>query len=83
MKRAKAKVLTSGRGQIVRIPKEYHLNCRKVFIEREGDRIVLTPCYDLAMPRPDSWKEYFDTAPRLPSDYQETADMPPEEVEEK
>jgi antitoxin VapB len=75
MKRAIAKVFTSGRSQAVRIPKPYRFNCSEVFIEREGDRIVLTP-------RPRSWKEYFATAPRLPSDYPDSLpDEPPEKVE--
>ncbi len=75
MKRAIAKVFTSGRSQAVRIPKEYRFSCSEVFIEREGDRIVLTP-------RPRSWKEYFATAPRLPSDYPDRLpDAPPEKVE--
>jgi antitoxin VapB len=75
MKRAIAKVFTSGRSQAVRIPKEFRFNCTEVFIEREGDRIVLTP-------RPRSWKEYFASAPRLPADVKLPADPPPEEVED-
>lgn len=75
MKRQIAKVFMSGRSQAVRIPKAYRFECGEVFIEREGERIVLTP-------RPRSWKEYFAGAPRLPSDYPATvADPPPEEVE--
>jgi antitoxin VapB len=59
----------------VRIPKQYRFTCGEVFIEREGDRIVLTP-------RPSSWKDYFDTRPPLPADYPDAlADPPPQEVE--
>ena len=72
MKRAIAKVFTSGRSQAVRIPKEYRFNCDEVFIEREGGRIVLTP-------RPRSWKEYFAT--RVPIDLEVPEDAPPEEIE--
>ena len=75
MKKAIAKVFTSGRSQAVRIRKQYRFNCSEVFIEREGNRIILTP-------RPRSWKEYFATAPRLPSDFPEALpDAPPEKVQ--
>ncbi len=75
MKRQIAKVFRSGRSQAVRIPKAYRFECDEVFIEREGERIVLTP-------RLRSWKDYFASAPRLPADYPATvADSPPEEVE--
>jgi antitoxin VapB len=75
MKRQIAKVFKSGLSQAVRIPKAYRFECDEVFIEREGERIVLTP-------RPRSWKDYFASAPRLPADYPATvADSPPEEVE--
>jgi antitoxin VapB len=75
MKRQIAKVFRSGRSQAVRIPKEYRFDCDEVFIERQGERIVLTP-------RPRSWKEYFANTPRLPADYPDTIpDSAPEEVE--
>ncbi len=41
--RATAKLLKTGRGQAVRIPKEYHFACDEVLIEREGERVILTP----------------------------------------
>src|ERR1700682_450635 len=51
-KRATAKVFTTGRSQAVRIPKEYRFSCDEVLIEREGERVILTP-------RPHSWRDYF------------------------
>ena len=75
MKREVAKVFKTGRSQAVRIPKRFRFATDEVLIERDGDRIVLTP-------RPRSWKEYFATAPRLPVDFPKRIhDRAPEKVE--
>jgi antitoxin VapB len=75
MKRGIAKVFRTGRSQAVRIPKEYRFACDEVFIERQGERIILTP-------KPRSWKEYFAAPASLPADYPEKLlDGPPEDVE--
>jgi antitoxin VapB len=63
-RRATAKPPKTGRGQAVRIPKEYHFACDEVLIEREGERVILTP-------RPRSWREYFASASRFTDDYPE------------
>ena len=74
-KRATAKVFTTGRSQAVRIPKEYRFACDEVLIEREGDRVILTP-------RPKSWRDYFARAARLTDDFpDDIEDRPPEERE--
>ena len=62
MKRQTAKVFTVGRSQAVRIPKAYRFDCDEVFIERDGDRVILTP-------RPASFKEYFEQASRFTEDF--------------
>ena len=62
MKRETAKVFKTGRSQAVRIPKRFRFSTDEVFIEPDGNRVILTP-------RPRSWKEYFATAPRLPADF--------------
>jgi len=77
MKRDVAKVFRTGRSQAVRIPKAYRFECAEVFIEREGDRVILTP-----RKRPRSWKEYFSRPTRLPLDFPDRMeDLPPEPVE--
>ncbi len=38
-----AKVFQSGNSQAVRLPKAYRIDTDKVFIEKVGDSIVLTP----------------------------------------
>jgi antitoxin VapB len=74
-KRATAKVFTTGRSQAIRIPKEYRFACNEVLIERDGERVILTP-------RPRSWREYFTRASRFSDDYPEhIEDAPPEEGE--
>ena len=75
-RRATAKVFTSGRSQAVRIPKEYRFACDEVLIERDGERVILTP-------RPKSWREYFARAARFTDDYpDEIGDRPPQERED-
>ena len=75
MKRRTAKVFKTGRSQAVRIPKQYRFRCDEVFIERDGERVILTP-------RPRSWKDYFARKSRLPKDYPlAIADPLPEKAE--
>jgi len=74
-KRSTAKVFTTGRSQAVRIPKEYRFACDEVLIEREGDRVILTP-------RPKSWREYFARTPRFSDDFPDSIeDRPAQERE--
>jgi len=63
-KRVTARVFKSARSQAVRIPKEYRFNCDEVFIERDGERVILTP-------RPRSWRDYFATARSFTEDHPE------------
>jgi len=75
MKREIAKVFKTGRSQAVRIPKRFRFATDEVLIERDGEKVILTP-------RPRSWKEYFETAPRLPADFpRRIRDRRPEKVE--
>ncbi|MGO9603477.1 MAG: antitoxin [Candidatus Binataceae bacterium] len=76
MKRDTAKIFRTGRSQAVRIPKAYRFDCEEVFIERDGDRVILTP-----RKRPRSWKEYFSRPSRLPADFPDRIDdLPPEPI---
>jgi len=71
MKRQTTKVFRSGRRQAVRIPKAYRFDCDEVFIEREGDRVILTS-------RPASFKEYFARSSRFTEDFPDCIeDKPP------
>jgi antitoxin VapB len=74
-RRTRAKVFTTGRSQAVRIPKEYRFACDEVLIERDGERVILTP-------RPRSWRDYFAHASRFTDDFPEhIKDVAPEERE--
>lgn len=74
-KRSTAKVFTTGRSQAVRIPKEYRFACDEVLIEREGERVILTP-------RPKSWRDYFARASRFTDDFPDRLeDRPAQERE--
>ena len=75
VKRTVAKVFMTGRSQVVLLPKECRFDCDEVLVERDGQRLILTP-------RPRSWHEYFANAPRLTDDFpDEIEDKPPEECE--
>ena len=43
METAIAKVFISGNSQAIRLPKEFRLDTTEVFIQRSGDRLILTP----------------------------------------
>jgi antitoxin VapB len=70
-KRSTAKVFTTGRSQAVRIPKEYRFSCDEVLIERDGERVILTP-------RAKSWRDYFARAARFTDDYPDDPEDRPE-----
>jgi antitoxin VapB len=42
-RRPRAKVITTGRSQAVRLPRGFHVDGTELAIHREGDRIVLEP----------------------------------------
>lgn len=63
---ATAKVFITGRSQAVRIPKDFRFDCDEVTIERDGDRVILTP--KLARKYKD-WADYLANAPRLDDDF--------------
>ncbi len=62
MPRDTTKVFVSGRCQAVRIPIGYRFDTDEVFIERDGDRVILTP-------KPKSWARYFREGKRFSDDF--------------
>ena len=48
-----AKIFMNGRSQAVRLPKECRFDCDEVFIQKQGDKVILTA------KKPD-WDEFFD-----------------------
>jgi antitoxin VapB len=51
--RKTAKIFMNGRSQAVRLPKECRFDCDEVYVEKQGDRIILSP-------RQPGWDEFFD-----------------------
>jgi antitoxin VapB len=67
-----ARIFKNGRSQAVRLPAEYRFATAEVFIERQGDAVILRP-------KPQNWDEFFDRVSQVPSDFlADRADRPPE-----
>lgn len=68
-----AKVFQNGRSQAVRLPKEFRFNTSEVYIEKQGDRVILSP-------RPLSWDDFFESSLKPSMDFmQERVDLPLQE----
>ncbi len=70
-----AKIFMNGRSQAIRLPAEFRFSGREVFIERQGDTVILRP-------KPEGWDDFFARQPRVPADFMaEREDPVPEERE--
>ncbi len=61
-----AKVFMNGRSQAVRLPAEFRFDCREVFIEKQGETVLLRP------KSPDlrkSLTEFFAKTEPFPDDF--------------
>lgn len=75
MEKAIAKVFTTGRSQAVRIPKKYRFATDEVYLEQDGERIILSP-------KPKSWHNYFAQSKHFTDDFPDhIEDLLPEERE--
>jgi antitoxin VapB len=52
--RKSAAIFMNNRNQAVRLPKGFEFAERKVWIRREGDEVILSPC-------PMDWSEFMDS----------------------
>ena len=69
----KAKIFMNGRSQAVRLPKEFRFDCDEVFVERQGDRVILSA-------KKPGWDEFFDSVPVFGSDFlSDREDLPPQD----
>jgi antitoxin VapB len=69
----KAKIFMNGRSQAVRLPKEYRFDCDEVYVERQGDKVILS----VAKP---GWDEFFDSESVFGKDFlSDREDLPPQE----
>ncbi len=58
-----ATVFKNGHGtQAVRIPKEYRISTKEVWIEKMGDSLVITP-------KPISWDDFFTNPLKISDDF--------------
>jgi len=68
-----AKIFMNNRSQAVRLPKEFQIASKEVFIRREGDDIILSP-------RPTDWSAYLAEAPVASDTFMdEVEDLPVQE----
>jgi antitoxin VapB len=68
-----AKVFKSGNSQAVRLPKEFQLDVKEVWIFRQGGDLILRPLKK-------NWQDYFSQGVRFTADYPDQIDdLPAEE----
>lgn len=63
-----AKVFTSGNSQAIRLPKEFRLDTKEVFISRLGDSLILTP-------RMNSWEGFAEGLSGFSDDFAVTDEL--------
>ena len=66
----KAKVFMNGRSQAVRLPREFRFDCDEVFVERQGENVILSPS------RPN-WDEFLDSVSTFGDDFMSSRQDPP------
>lgn len=68
-----AKIFMNGRSQAVRLPKEYRFDCDEVYIEKQGDKVIISAV------QPD-WDEFFNVVSVFDDDFlTDREDLPPQE----
>jgi antitoxin VapB len=70
-----AKLFMNGRSQAVRLPAEFRFEGDEVYIEREGDKVVLRP-------KPRGWEDFFSRSSSVPDDFLADRRDPPPEARE-
>lgn len=68
-----AKVFMNGRSQAVRLPKECRFDCDEVYVEKQGDTVILSA-------KAPDWDDFFDQEPVFGEDFlrEREDDMPQE-----
>jgi len=70
-----AKIFMNGRSQAVRLPAEFRFSVREVFIERQGDAVIIRP-------KPLGWDDFFARPSQVPEDFMaERKDLAPQKRE--
>lgn len=70
-----AKIFMNGRSQAVRLPKEFRFDCDEVFVEKQGDQLILSA-------KKPGWDEFFDATPAFGDDFlADREELPPQNRE--
>ncbi len=69
-----AKVFTSGNSQAIRLPKQFRLDVKEVFIRWSGNNLVI-------MPHPDSWEGFMQGCTGFSDDFSIGSDELPADSE--
>ena len=64
-----AKLFKNGQSQAVRLPKEFRMAGREVYIKKEGEAIVL-------LPKEKSWDTLFDSLKHFAKDFKIERNQP-------
>lgn len=64
-----AKVFQNGQSQAVRLPKEFRVDTKEVYVKRVGDSIVLTP-------KGRSWKAFMESLDKFTPDFMSERKQP-------
>ena len=68
-----AKIFMNGRSQAVRLPKEFRFTSDEVWVQKQGDKVILSATEP-------GWDEFFDLAPVFDEDFlSDRGDLPPQE----
>jgi len=68
-----AKIFMNGRSQAVRLPKECRFDCDEVYVEKQGDKVIISAV------KP-GWDEFFDTVSVFDDDFlSDREDLPPQD----
>ena len=68
-----AKIFKNGRSQAVRLPKEFRFDCDEVFVQKQGDKVILSAIEP-------GWDEFFDSISVFSEDFlAEREDLPPQD----
>ncbi len=66
-----AKLFKNGQSQAVRLPKEFRMAGREVYIKKEGEAIVL-------LPKEKSWESLFESLNHFEKDFKIERNQPAE-----
>lgn len=68
-----AKVFVSGNSQAIRLPKQFRLDAKEVFIRRRGNELVISP-------QPDSWAGFMEGCDGFSDDFGTDTDVLPDDA---